>query len=96
MKTPKLINVLILAVELSLSFSACKKTTAEFTEEKAPDDNASITGTLAGQINHDELDMSDKATCTFDRFPWTLEKFLELQAKVAAYFKGATQQNVGR
>ena len=75
MKTTKLIHVLILAIALVISFSACKKATQDFVEEKVPADNASITGTLAGKINHDELDMSDKASCTFDRFPWTVAKF---------------------
>ena len=89
MKTTKLINVLILAIALVMSFSACKKATQDFVEEKVPADNASITGTLAGKINHDELDMSDKASCTFDRFPWTVAKFQELQAQVSTEPQGA-------
>ena len=89
MKTTKLINVLILAIALVISFSACKKATQDFVEEKVPADNASITGTLAGKINHDELDMSDKASCTFDRFPWTVAKFQELQAQVSTEPQGA-------
>ena len=89
MKTPKLVNVLILAVALSISFGACKKSTIEFAEEKVPADNASISGTLAGKISHDELNLSDKATCTFDRFPWTVAKFQELQSQVSTEPQGA-------
>ena len=44
----------------------------DFEEEKTPPDNAPITGVIIGKINHNELDMSDKASCTFDRFPWTV------------------------
>ena len=93
MKKNKLMNVLLIAVVLAISFSSCEKSTKdsvnEFTEEKTPADNASITGTLTGKINHDELDMSDKATCTFDRFPWTVAKFQELQAQVSTEPQGA-------
>ena len=100
MKLNGLTLFLSIAVALTLSFSACNETasvkeektssgSASVAEEKAPSDNASITGTLTGKINHDELDMSDKASCTFDRFPWTVAKFQELQAQVSTEPQGA-------
>jgi D-methionine transport system substrate-binding protein len=88
MKNNKLTAILLIAFALTISLSACKKTDND-DDEKVPPDNASISGTLAGQINHDELDMSDKASCTFDRFPWTVAKFKELQAQVATEPQGA-------
>lgn len=93
MKTTKLINVLILAIALVISFSACKKATQDFVEEKVPADNASITGTLAGKINHDELDMSDKASCTFDRFPWTVAKISGIAG--TGFHRAARRRNHG-
>ena len=53
--------------------SNCNET-IDFVEERTPPDNAPIKGTLAGKINHDKLDMSDKASCTFNRFPRTVAK----------------------
>ncbi|MDY0102310.1 MAG: hypothetical protein RBS07_05190 [Lentimicrobium sp.] len=88
MKSKKLKVLLLIAFAITIGMSACKKDD-DFSEEKVPADNASISGTLAGQINHDELDMSDKATCSFDRFPWTLAKFRELQAQVSTEPQGA-------
>lgn len=87
MKSTKTSKILFMAFILAISLSACKKT--EIEDEKAPPDNASISGTLAGKINHDVLDMSDKASCTFDRFPWTVAKFQELQAQVSIEPQGA-------
>ena len=93
MKNNKLTVLLLLTFALAISFSACEKdattTSEEFKEEQVPADNASISGTLAGKINHDELDLSDKASCTFDRFPWTVAKFQELQAQVSTEPQGA-------
>lgn len=92
MKNNKLAVILLFTFALSISFSACEKTTTtpeEFKEEKVPADNASISGTLAGKINHEVLDMSDKASCTFDRFPWTVAKFQELQSQVSTEPQGA-------
>jgi hypothetical protein len=99
MKLNGLTMFLSIAVALTISFSACNETTGSaektsadstsITEEKAPLDNAAITGTLAGKISHDELNMSDKASCTFDRFPWTVAKFQEMQAQVSTEPQGA-------
>ena len=104
MKLNGLTLFLPIAVALTISFSACNETTGSaektsadstsITEEKTPLDNASITGTLAGQISHNELNMSDKASCTFDRFPWTVEKFQELQAQVSTEPQGAVTHGI--
>ena len=102
MKKNKL-TVILLTVLALISLSACDEIT-EFPDEKdpvdnvpvdkdpvdeVPVDNVPITGTLTGKINHDNLDMSDKATCTFDRFPSTVAKFKELQAQVSIEPQGA-------
>ena len=100
MKLNGLTIFLPIAFAFSISFSACNETTggkeektssssASIAEEKAPADNTPITGTLTGKINHDELDLSDKASCSFDRFPWTVAKFQELQAQVSTEPQGA-------
>ena len=84
----QLIVILFIAFVTTISMSSCNET-IDFVEEIAPIDNAPITGSLAGKINHDELDMSDKASCTFDRFPWTVAKFKELQSQVSTEPQGA-------
>ena len=88
MKSKVLTVILPMMVALTISFSACNQT-AGVSEEKIPVDNAPITGTLAGEINHDELNISNKASCTFDRFPWTVAKFQELQAQISTEPQGA-------
>jgi len=88
MKKNMFTKVLLIAVALTIGISACNKEAA-FKEEKTPPDNAPITGTNYGKINHDTLNLSDKASCTFDRFPWTVAKFQELQAQVATEPQGA-------
>lgn len=88
MKLFKLNKNLLVAAMLSISLSACSQT-AGFTEEKTPSDDAAITGTLAGKINHDVLDLKNTASSSFDRFPWTVEKFKELQAQISTEPQGA-------
>ena len=88
MKLYKLNKNVLLAVVLTIGLSACSQNTG-FTEEKTPPDDAPITGTLAGKINHEVLDLNDTASSTFDRFPWTVEKFKELQAQLATEPQGA-------
>lgn len=88
MKPNKLKVILLIAFAIAISMSSCMNSSG-FSEEKTPTDNAPITGTLSGKINHDELDLNDKASCTFNRFPWTVEKFQELQAQVSTQPQGA-------
>ncbi|HHW80982.1 MAG TPA: hypothetical protein GX746_04725, partial [Bacteroidales bacterium] len=54
----QLIVILFIAFVTTISMSSCNET-IDFVEEIAPPDNASISGSLAGKINHDKLDMSD-------------------------------------
>ncbi len=84
----QLTTILFIIFVITLSMNSCNES-IDFAEEKTPPDNAPITGTVAGKINHNELDMSDKASCTFDRFPWTVAKFKELQSQVATEPQGA-------
>lgn len=73
---------------LIISFNACNEVTG-LTEENTPADDAPIKGTNSGKINHDALDLNDKASSTFDRFPWTVAKFQELQSQVSTEPQGA-------
>ena len=88
MKLKSLTKKLLIAVALTISLSACDETIS-FIEEKTPPDTAPINGTLAGKINHEVLDLNNTASCTFDRFPWTIAKFQELQAQVSTEPQGA-------
>ena len=88
MRLYKLNKNLLLAAVFLISLSAYAQT-ADFIEEKTPPDNAPITGKTAGKINHNVLDLSNNASSTFDRFPWTVEKFKELQAQIATEPQGA-------
>ena len=80
--------ILFIAFVITICMSSCNET-LDFLEENTSPDNAPITGTVAGKINHDELDLSDKASCTFNRFPWTVAKFKELQSQVSTEPQGA-------
>ena len=48
----QLIVILFIAFVTTISMSSCNET-IDFVEEIAPPDNASISGSLAGKINHD-------------------------------------------
>ncbi|NLC49896.1 MAG: hypothetical protein GX762_05960 [Bacteroidales bacterium] len=84
----QLTTILFIVFVITISMSSCNES-IDFAEEKTPPDNAPITGTVAGKINHNELEMTDKGSCTFDRFPWSVAKFKELQLQVATEPQGA-------
>lgn len=86
-KTKKILALLPISI-LAFALSSCDPSDG-FIEEKVPADTAPIEVSMTGGINPDELNLSDQATITFNRFPWTVAKFQEMQSKVGTEPQGA-------